>query len=122
MELKTYSVLLAWQDNDPEQGEFGTVVRAKDHQNAERLARIDMKASYLDQYGEECLALRESDEGEEFGGRVIDIHEGAIWRALELENSLRALLTQVDETASRQGWSDHGERETARKLLDDLVS
>ncbi|MBN9469975.1 MAG: hypothetical protein J0J10_14510 [Bosea sp.] len=36
------------------------------------------------------------------------------------EEACRELLNASDEHAARCGWSDHGEREAARKLLVDL--
>lgn len=119
MTLQTYSVLIAWNDNDDEEGEFGWTGRAANSEEAERKARDAMRASYADQYGEECLELREHD-GSEIGGRVIDMQVGAMWHAGDLEDALRGLLAQVDEMAARCGWSDHGEREKARKVLADI--
>lgn len=118
--MQTYSVLIAWNDNDDEEGEFGWTGRASDTNEAEKKAREAMRASYRDDYGDECADLREGDEGEVFGGRVIDLQVGAMWRAGDLEVALRGLLAQVDDMAARCGWADRGERAAARKLIDEL--
>lgn len=102
-ELKTYSVMLAWQDNDPEQGEFGCYVRATGYEDAEAKAREKMRDAYAEQYGEEM-------SGE--GGRVIDCSEGAAWLASDLESALRAL---VETCKSR--WLDFAEVQQAETVL-----
>lgn len=118
-DLKTYSVLIRWNDMDLDQGEFGTMVRAVTSEEAERLARIDMRNCHIENHGEDGIEEYEHDDGT-FGGTVIEICEGAIWRAKELEAALRGLLAQVDEMANRCGWSDHGEREVARKIIAEI--
>ena len=104
-DLKTYSVLIRWDDNDLEQGEFGTMVRAANSEEAERLARIDMRKCHIDNHGEEGVEYYEDADGE-FGGSVIEVTEGAIWKAKDLEEALRAMLdafipTPPDATASQ---------------------
>ncbi|AZN70464.1 hypothetical protein D5400_03510 [Georhizobium profundi] len=44
---KTYSVLLAWSDDDIDQGEFGEVVRAANEEEAEAKARAVMRNGTL---------------------------------------------------------------------------
>ena len=107
--LKTFSVLLAWQDNDPEQGEFGCTVRATGYEDAEAKARQKMRDCYAEQYDQEM-------DGD--GGRVIELSEGAIWAARDLEKALRALLDQCDDIANRQGGPDNLPRNYARAVLD----
>lgn len=55
-----------------------------------------------------------------FGGSVLECYEGAIWKAADLERALRGLLSQVDEMAARCGWTDRGERETAREIIAEI--
>lgn len=115
----TFSVLLRWDDNDKEQGEFGVFVRASDHEEAERLARIAMRECHIANYGEDTVELYESADGT-FGGSVVDCHEGAIWKAKELEEALRDLLAQCDEIARTRGWPDNEPRNKARAILDEI--
>lgn len=102
-DLKTYSVLLAWQDNDPEQGEFGCYVRATGYTDAEAKAREKMRQAYAEQYDMEMTGD---------GGRVIDCTEGALWLAGDLETALRAL---VQECKSR--WLEFAEVQQAETVL-----
>jgi hypothetical protein len=124
-DLKTYSVLIRWDDNDLEQGEFGEIVRATSAQHAERIVRARMIRTHWQDYREEwesrwdSLSSYRNSDGSYFG-TVVDCHEGAIWKAKELEDALRGLLRQVDETANRMGWADHGEREAARKIINEI--
>ncbi|AZN70465.1 hypothetical protein D5400_03515 [Georhizobium profundi] len=57
-----------------------------------------------------------------FGGRLLDVHEGAIWKAHDLECRLRALLAAIDQLSARNGWSDNGEREAARSMIAEIES
>ena len=114
-EIRTFSVLLNWSDGDPEQGTFGCYVRAANEDDAEAKAREEMRRSHLSQYG-----FDGAEEDGAMGGSVVEMAEGAIWLALELETALRRLLASVDETAARTGWADHGEREAARKVLAEI--
>jgi hypothetical protein len=102
-ELQTYSVLLAWHDNDPEQGEFGCYVRATGYEDAEAKAREKMRQAYAEQYDIEM-------DGN--GGRVIDCSEGAAWLASDLESALRALV----ETCKAQ-WPDLPDVQQAETVL-----
>lgn len=126
--MKTYSVLLRWQDGDEEQGEYGWSGPAADPADAEKKAREAMRASYVDSYfsvgengdgdpeNEEDVAkfLRSSGHNEEpFGGSVIDLHEGAIWRAAELETALRDLI----EWEARMGGFEAAAWSRARALI-----
>lgn len=125
--LKTYSVLIAWDDHDDEQGAFGDIVRARDGNHAERITRARMCWSHWQNYrrrGEsrrESLAAHIGTSGAYFG-RVIDRHEGAIWKAADLEKALRRLLAQVDDVARHRGWPDNVPREAARVLLNEIDS
>ena len=108
--MPRYSLLINWNDNDREQGTFSWSGNADDQEKAEEAARDEMRGAYPDIYG----------DNDPVGGSVVEVNLGAIWKAQELEDSLRSLLTQVDAVAARNGWSDHGEREAARALLIDL--
>ncbi len=83
--LKTYSVLIAWDDDNPEQGDFGWTGRAANFDEAEERAREAMAASSGSElYDDPC------------GGRVIEITEGAIWKAVELEAALRRIMDRIE--------------------------
>ena len=66
MQIKTYSVLIAWSDTDDEQGEFGATVRAPNPEEAEAMTRAKM---------------RETGDGYSPFGRLLDCTEGAAWAA-----------------------------------------
>lgn len=123
--MPRFSVLIRWEDGDEGQGEFGWTGLADNESDAEAKGRAAMRESYIEQYGEEGededeLCEHRTDAEGKFGGSLIDITRGAAWQAQELEDALRGLLKASDEHAARCGWSDHGEREAARKLLVDL--
>lgn len=123
--MKTFSVVINWDDNDKEQGDFGEIVRARDERHAERIVRARMIKSHWENHREEGESRRESlssyhDGYGEYFGSVVECYEGAIWKADELEKALRGLLAQIDDMASRCGWSDHGEREAARKIIAEI--
>lgn len=95
---KIYSVTIAWNDSDSDEGDFGTYVRAANYEEAERLAREEMRNCHLENYPpdedeteEEACAYYTGHDGK-FGGAVIEIVEGAIWLAADLEASLRAVI------------------------------
>lgn len=131
-DLKTYSVLIAWDDNDPELGEFGEIVRAANAEDAEAKARAAMREAHIanhcdwtddaDEIADSCADYEHEGFGGElvFGGRVIDLHEGAIWKSADLEQRLRDLLAATDEMAGRCGWADNGAREAARKIIAEI--
>jgi hypothetical protein len=114
-ELKTYSVVLNWQDGDYEQGTFGTIVRAVDHDDAEKKARKDMRATYAEQMNMTEEEEAELEPAENFGGSVIEISEGAIWMALDLEKALRALRL----AAAR--FEDDPDLDAAKELADKVL-
>jgi hypothetical protein len=124
-ELRTFSVLIAWDDNDGEQGNFGDIVRARDYTHAERIVRARMCWSHWGNHrwkGDSrrgSLSSYRNADGSYFG-TVLDCHEGATWKAAELEKALRELLAEVDATAARTGWADNGQRENARKLIAEI--
>lgn len=91
--MKTYSVLIAWNDDDSEEGEYGATVRAKSHADAEKQVRELMARD--DQFGDDD----EDAEPRNFG-RVIDSHEGAIWKADELETALRDMIARKPGAAA----------------------
>jgi predicted ATP-dependent endonuclease of OLD family len=117
-DLKTYSVLLNWQDGDPEQGTFGATVRARDEDEAERLARREMAAMHRNELGEYAPAEDEDDE-DYVGGSVLEISEGAIWQAQKLEDALRDIVAASD---ANDGGSLANAIEAARSLLAGLWS
>ncbi|TIX28854.1 hypothetical protein [Mesorhizobium sp.] len=101
--MKTFSLLFAWSDNDREQGEYGTIVRAADYEEAEAKGRADMRACHIENH---CDSDADEEEIAEscaeyehtafcgnviFGGRMIECHPGAIWKAPELEEALRRI-------------------------------
>lgn len=118
-ELQTYSCLIRWNDMDLDQGDFGTIVRATSYEDAERLARIDMRNCHIENHGEDTADEYEQDDGT-FGGTMIECTEGAIWKAKELETALRGLLAQCDEIARTSGWLDNVPREAARKVIEEI--
>ncbi|TJW14403.1 MAG: hypothetical protein E5W82_10530 [Mesorhizobium sp.] len=101
--LKTFSVLFAWADNDREQGDYGTVVRAANHDEAESKGRADMRENHIsnhcdadadeDEIAESCAEYEHTDFRGNiiFGGRLIECSEGAIWKAADLEKALRRI-------------------------------
>lgn len=88
--LKTYSVLIAWNGRDPEEGEYAAYVQAKDGQDAERLTR---RLMWRDDEGREEGEKMPSDAklADQYW-HVLECQEGAIWKAQALEDCLRALV------------------------------
>lgn len=76
--MKTYSVLIAWNDEQEDEGDYGAIVRAADRDEAEAKVRAMMAAD--DQF---------ADEGAREYGRLLDCTEGATWKAADLEEALR---------------------------------
>lgn len=87
--MKLYSVIINWHDRDPDQGTYGATVRAHNHGEAETMVRQMMRASLAEERGCE---VEEVDD--EFGSPV-EVAEGAIWKAAELEQALRSVLRGV---------------------------
>ncbi len=115
--IKTYSVLIAWNDKDQEQGEFGTVVKAADPAEAEHKAREEMRASHEENHGGEGAEEYEHqgfDGSITFGGSLLNIAEGAIWEAASLEEALRDILLSAD---ANDGGSLANAMEAARTVL-----
>lgn len=99
-ELKTYSVLIAWNDNDDEQGEFGDIVRAKNPEHAERIVRARMLRQEWEKWSRIDKGMSKSEVADMFAhdnldgskryfGRLLDLQLGAIWKAYPLEAALR---------------------------------
>jgi hypothetical protein len=111
-QLKTYSVLIAYADHDPEQGEWGGMVCASDPGEAVIKARRAMH----DETGEWEQGDPEPSDDEliDVQGRIIEVNEGAVWRAGELEQALRDIVQSSDA-------NDHGSLmnavEAASRLL-----
>ncbi len=82
--MPRYSVIMNWNDNDSEEGTYGWSGIAADEADAERLTREAMA-------GDDQFADDEDDDPREFGS-VVEITTGAVWKAQELEDALRALI------------------------------
>ncbi|WP_293811312.1 hypothetical protein [uncultured Bosea sp.] len=108
--MPRYSLIINWNDNDREQGTFSWSGIADNEEKAEEAARDEMRGADPEIYGDD----------DDVGGSVVEITLGAVWKAQELEDSLRSLLKQVDAVADRCGWADQGEREAAREMLTEL--
>lgn len=85
--LKTYSVIINWNDRDAECGTYGTTVRACNHEAAEQAARWEMWASDNDGGGDPPP----DDITDEYGS-CVESSEGAAWKARDMEGVLRDLL------------------------------
>lgn len=110
--MKTYSILLNWNDNNDD-GTFGTTVRAETQEEAEHLARIEMWNSYHteDPTPEEIAAT---------GGSVLEVTEGAIWRAAEMEAILREFVDGIKGDSAvdfTKVWPIH---QKAKKLIEEI--
>lgn len=80
-DLKTYSVIINWDDSDREQGNYAWTGRAPNHDEAEAMARA---------------AMRATGEGSHPFGSLVECSEGAIWAAADLEKALRPIIWQLD--------------------------
>jgi hypothetical protein len=107
--MKTYSIIINWNDRDAEQGTFGSTVRARTPKAAERKVRAEMWEIYAGAEDRKPTAK----EIRETGGSVVEMHEGALWRAPEMEATLRKLL-EWEKTMG--GWEAPAWAE-ARKLI-----
>lgn len=87
VEMKPFSILLAWAWNDHEQGEFSWTGRAPDYETAVMLAR------------RESLKLRESDSEDDMASdHVLDSMEGVhMWRAPNMLAALKAFAEAFSE-------------------------
>lgn len=90
MELKTFSILINWDDDDDEQGAYGATVRAPDHDEAEAIARSMMRAT---------------GEGSWPFGSCVECSEGAAWAAADLERALRAIQAHWEAGTSLAIWT-----------------
>lgn len=90
-EIKTYSIVINWHDNDSEEGTYGSTVRARSTEDAEALVRLQMISD--DQFEND----READEPTY--GSVVDFSLGASWMSSDLESSIRRILEcdNIDE-------------------------
>lgn len=103
-ELKTYSVLIRWNDRDADEGEYGATVRAPTPDEAEAMTRALMRAT---------------GEGFYPFGSLVDCNEGATWAAADLEKALRALVQVAafdDEHTEREDF------DAAMKLADEALA
>lgn len=113
--MQTFSLLFAWSDNDTEQGEYGTIVRAENYDEAEAKGRADMRANHIsnhcdadaseEEIAESCAEYENTDwQGNvTFGGRLIEAHVGAIWKADEMEGVLRRLIESLRDLERLHG-------------------
>lgn len=111
--LKSYSVLIAWDDQDDEKGSFGDIVRARDFDHAERIVRARMMRIQWDEAARYSPPLSKREVADNhsttflgihrYFGRVLDNHEGAIWKAADLEKALRGLIAEVVQMGDWQG-------------------
>lgn len=92
--MTTYTVILNWNDNDSEEGTFGTTVRADNPDEAEAKARAEMRSCYIEEYGED------GDANREFDGSVVELSEGAYWLSSRMEKVLRAAIAAADANTS----------------------
>lgn len=77
-DLNLYSVMIQWNDEDAEEGTYGTSVWARSPDEAEAFAREEMAA--------------EAGLDEDEFGTAFEITEGAFWKASDLETTLRKIV------------------------------
>lgn len=106
-DLKTFSVLIAWNDHQRDEGNFGEIVRARDCDHAERIVRARMMRSMWSEWSRTDETMSKSDVADmyategyfqgEYGvryfGSLQECTEGALWKAADLETALRGMLT-----------------------------
>jgi hypothetical protein len=113
--LKTWSLLINWQDNDLEQGNYAWSGQACSMEAAENMARwamwVQRQSDYIGDPWEEPPA----DISDEHGS-VVEIQEGAIWKAADLEKALADLL----KWERRMGGFDAPCWKRARDLLNEI--
>ena len=85
--MKPFTAIIAWDDDDVESGEFRVTVLAETAEEAEKAARElmweDDQANGVD-----------PDQRPEYG-RVIELQEGAMYEAFDLQTRLRAVLASL---------------------------
>lgn len=98
--LKTYSVVINWDDRNLEKGDFAETVKARDERHAERIVRAHMCWFHWHNYRwkgdgrRESLAPYHDGHGQYFG-TMTQCTEGAIWKAAPLEAALRLALAAL---------------------------
>ena len=106
--MTLYSIVINWNDRDPEQGTYGGTVRAASAQEAERMVRDEMRASLADERGCDVAEITEES------GSCIECTEGAAWEAVNMERVLSGLL----EWSTQQGGHDATCWADAREVMD----
>jgi hypothetical protein len=99
--LKTYSVVINWNDHQRDEGTYGCTVRARDHDHAERIVRARMMWSQWEEWRRIDKSMSKRDvadiyavetfDGPQYFGSLIECSEGASWKAADLEASLRTM-------------------------------
>lgn len=121
--LKKYSLVIAWDDTDREQGTYGATVRARGHEHAERIVRARMAWSHWENYRDQDQSRRESlrsylnHDGSYFGS-VLECSEGAIWQAVEMEAALREVAEWAD--LIEQNYPEMLFTKSVRKVLAEI--
>lgn len=98
--LQVYTLVINWDDDDLEAGNFGATVRARDPEHAERIVRAQMCWTHWRDHREPGGDRRESlspylnDDGSYFGS-LVDFSEGAAWLAKDMEKALRLAEKQL---------------------------
>jgi len=106
-DLRTYSVLIRWNDSYLDMGDYGEIVRARDGTHATRIVRARMARQRWSEREEgetkaESLELYRDAFGNLFGA-VTECHEGAIWKSAEVERALRHLIEAVRDQERLHG-------------------
>jgi hypothetical protein len=123
-DLKTYSVVINWNDHYSDMGDYGDTVRARDGQHAERIVRARMAWQIWAEGREpgesrrEALGLYDNGDGTFFGS-LVECHEGAIWRARDLEKALRDMRAAYGRLHDFLSDTIEGGRLTREHIPDD---
>ena len=97
--MTTFSVLLAWDINDMEQGIYGCAVNADNYTVAEEKARAFMHGS-----GNKDITDAYGDDEPVVEYEVLEIIEGAnIWAAPKLLEALKLAETKLVRLSKQQG-------------------
>ena len=99
---KLHSLVINWNDDDADEGTFGSTVRAWSHEHAEALVRAEMENM-------------SENPGSDFSGECVDHNIGASWKAEEMEAIIRKLL------ATKALPTDHADRTAAFQEAENLI-
>ena len=114
--MKTFTIIFASDDGDITGQGFTWTGRARDEESAKALAR---RAAWRI-VGNAEDDMPGDDELEEDLEPIIAVYPGAIDKVEQLEETLANLLKRVDDAAATKGWTDMGEREAARALINEI--